>query len=100
MGLDLVETRAQALDLLVERRQWMPSLRTLHSAVGVSERRVETAFQDVYGVAPTTFMRQRALSAARLQLLAGDPNRDTVSAIANDHGFHHFGRFAVYYQAT
>lgn len=71
---------------------------TLCRLVGVSERSLQVAFNEVYGEPPSVVLRRRALHRARRRLQRGDAGSITVSSIALDHGFTHLGRFALYYK--
>ena len=89
---------SSVLGYLADSDEWLPSMVTVCRIASVSERRVETAFHDVYGIAPTVFLRHRALSEARLRLLSAMPGETRVGTIAHDLGFHHLGRFAQQYR--
>jgi transcriptional regulator GlxA family with amidase domain len=66
--------------------------------VGVSLRSLQKAFRTVRGQSLTQFLRAGRLEMARKRLLAGLPGT-TVSIVALDCGFAHFGKFAAYYRA-
>jgi AraC-like DNA-binding protein len=74
-----------------------PSIPELCTIACVSERRLRTAFHDVFGVAPNAFFRTRYLSHARDRLLIGV---QSVTEVASDLGFEHLGRFARQYART
>jgi len=74
-----------------------PSVPELCLAAHVSERRLRTAFNDVFDMSPSTFFRLRSLTLARGQLLRGGIS---VSAIASELGWSNFGRFAGYYRSV
>jgi AraC-like DNA-binding protein len=76
----------------------MPSIAELCMLAHVSERRLREAFTDTMGVAPIKYFRYRMLTAARQRLLAGCRECVSVSYVAMDLGFGHFGRFAARYQ--
>jgi AraC-like DNA-binding protein len=75
-----------------------PSLPELCLAAHVSERRLRTAFNDVFDMAPSTYFRFRSLTLARNRLLRGDTS--TVTEAAADLGWVNLGRFAQYYQSV
>jgi AraC-like DNA-binding protein len=79
---------------------WMAPVLTLCRRVGVSERRLQTAFRQQFAMGPNEFMRLRALQRVRTALLRADPTTALVSSIATAHGFTHAGRFAAYYRTT
>lgn len=89
-----------AVDLLEATGQWRPSIPELCRTVGTSERRLQLAFRDVFDMTPVEFLRTRALSAVRRELVRANAQTDEVTRIAQDHGFRHLGRFAVDYRAT
>ena len=64
----------------------------------VSERTLQYAFKEHYGIAPNTFVKRWNLNSVRQTLMQADPETDTVFSIAMDHGFHHQGQFAADYR--
>lgn len=90
----------EVLDFLEASGQWR--LSTLHMCrlTHVSERRLQLAFHEMFDVSPSTFLRQRALSACRQALLDGEDSDTRVSDVALDHGFPHLSRFASVYRAA
>ena len=91
---------SEVLGFLEASGWWRVSTAQMCRVAHVSERRLQLAFRDMYGVAPAAFVRQRALWASRQALLAADPRDTTVSNVALDHGFHHLSRFASTYRTT
>ncbi len=63
-------------------------------AAGVSERAIEYAFKEVMGLTPMAYLVRLRLHRARQALLAGTHGTTTVSAVALDWGFWHFGDFS------
>jgi AraC family ethanolamine operon transcriptional activator len=76
----------------------MPTMAELCMAAHVSERRLRDAFNDTMSVPPMKYFRYRVLTVARQRLLAGCQECASVSYIAMDLGFAHFGRFAARYE--
>ncbi|TDU80483.1 AraC family transcriptional regulator [Streptomyces sp. KS 21] len=70
------------------------------AAAGVTPRALQYAFRRHLGTTPTAYLRRVRLALAHADLLAADPSRDTVTAIANRWGFHHQGRFSAAYRAA
>jgi AraC-like DNA-binding protein len=69
------------------------------AAARLSPRGLQAAFQREYGTTPMAQLRDARLSAARQDLLDGDPtNGATVAEIARRWGFAHLGRFARAYR--
>jgi AraC-like DNA-binding protein len=67
-------------------------------AAAVSERALEYAFKEVMGLTPTAYLIRLRLHRARQALLAGTHGSTTVSAVALDWGFWHFGDFSRAYK--
>jgi AraC-like DNA-binding protein len=68
------------------------------AAAYVSVRAVQLAFRRHLGVTPMEYLRRVRLEAAHRDLVAADPARTTVSAIAGRWGFINHGRFASSYR--
>ena len=88
----------KALDLLAAdpARAWTVS--TLASACGVSRRTLQRNFHGFVGRSPVAMLRMIRLDRARQQLMASPPGA-TITSIAAQCGFGHFGRFAAMYRA-
>jgi AraC-like DNA-binding protein len=71
----------------------------LTAAVGADARRVQRAFQDVFGMSPSRYVHSRRLDLARRRLRRGTPQSATVTQIAISCGLDHLGRFATDYRA-
>jgi len=67
-------------------------------AAGVSERALEYAFKEVMGLTPMAYLVRLRLHRVRQALLAGTQGSTTVSAVALDWGFWHFGDFSRAYK--
>jgi len=67
-------------------------------AAGVSERTLEYAFREEYGLTPKAYISARRLQLARQRLLRNDPNPVAISVVAMDCGFNHLGRFTQSYK--
>ncbi len=81
-----------------ERAEWKIGTAQLAAAAGVSQRTLQLAFLDRFGVSPTSFLRVRRLNGARRDLLGATPDETTVQAIATEWGFTELGRFAGVYR--
>jgi AraC family ethanolamine operon transcriptional activator len=68
-------------------------------AAAVSERTLEYAFKRVMGLTPVAYLIRLRLHRARQALLAATQGSSTVSAVALDWGFWHFGEFSRAYKA-
>jgi AraC family ethanolamine operon transcriptional activator len=71
----------------------------LCTAARVTQRTLEYAFRETFGMSPLGFLHLRRYHAARRDLLAADATTVTVTAIAPKNGFYQMGRFAVRYKA-
>ena len=90
-------TRESILDDLVS---WIRanSHRPLHLAEleqrsGYSERSLRNAFQERFGCPPKQWIRRTRMESARRRLLDPSPG-DSVSSIAQDHGYQHVSQFS------
>ncbi|MFD4736897.1 helix-turn-helix transcriptional regulator [Streptomyces virginiae] len=70
------------------------------AAAGVTPRALQYAFRRHLGTTPMAYLRRVRLAQAHDDLVAADPARETVTAIAHRWGFHHQGRFAADYRQT
>ncbi len=67
-------------------------------AAATSERALEYAFKNVIGLTPVAYLTRLRLHRVRRALLAATHGSATVSALALDWGFWHFGDFARAYK--
>jgi len=74
------------------------SIDELINAAGVSERTLRNVFLEYYGLAPHRFFVVHRLHQARIALRIESPESSTVTSIAAQFGFWHFGRFACEYR--
>ncbi len=65
---------------------------------GTSERTLQYAFKDGFGMSPQEFMTRRRLHSVRRALLASDPDSVFVGDLAMKHGFFELGHFAGKYR--
>jgi AraC family ethanolamine operon transcriptional activator len=73
-------------------------LHQICAAARASERAVEYAFQDVYGMGAKQYLRLLRFHMVRRQLKAMPPQAGTVIAIAQQYGFWHTGHFSTGYR--
>jgi AraC-like DNA-binding protein len=83
------------LEAAANRSLYMPEI---SRAIGVSSRTLRAACQMQLGVSPTQYLVLRRMHAVRRTLLQADPAIARVTAIATEHGFLEFGRFAHKYR--
>jgi AraC family ethanolamine operon transcriptional activator len=74
------------------------SLLDLCRELGVSERTLHYAFQQVRGLSPMAYFRASRLNAVRQELKAAPAGPATVREIAQRWGFWHTGEFAAAYR--
>jgi AraC-like DNA-binding protein len=73
-------------------------IRDICQAAGVSERTLQYAFLERFGVGPKEFLNVVRLVEVRRQLRAADPRNTKVTDVANAWGFWHMGQFAADYR--
>lgn len=76
-----------------------PRLGDLCRVANVSERTLEYAFREHYGLTPKAFINACRLNAARKALLLANPEKTRVSDIALMIGFWHLSQFSADYRA-
>ena len=65
---------------------------------GLKVRTLETGFREVTGLTPIAYIRSLRLNAVRRALLHATASDHSISEIAMDNGFWHFGQFALDYR--
>jgi AraC family ethanolamine operon transcriptional activator len=86
----------KAQDYIDERGAEPVHISELSSHLRVSRRSLHRAFDDVLGVAPTTYLRHKRLCQARATL---NESAATVAEVAFRLGFSDLGRFSGYYRS-
>jgi AraC family ethanolamine operon transcriptional activator len=71
----------------------------LARAVGISQRNLEYAFQEAYGVTPVKYLRWTRMNHVRRLLHVAVPGSTTVSNVARHWGFSDMSHMAVGYRA-
>ncbi|MET9962191.1 helix-turn-helix domain-containing protein [Streptomyces sp. NPDC006326] len=94
------ETARRAIAFIESAPDAGIGLGEMAEAAGVTPRALQYAFRRHLGTTPTAYLRRVRLALAHADLVAADPSRDTVTAIANRWGFHHQGRFSAAYRAA
>ena len=74
------------------------SVQDVCRAAQVSQRTLEYAFMERFGLSPKAFLTAHRLNAARRELRAAQPATHKVADIANGWGFWHLGQFAADYR--
>jgi AraC-like DNA-binding protein len=91
----IVRQVEEALERLPEQQLTLSQLCEL---TGTGKTRLSEAFEEVHGESPIRFLRMRALSAVREQLLDRENPPSSVKSVALAHGFLHKSRFAAAYR--
>ncbi|MFE9636127.1 helix-turn-helix transcriptional regulator [Streptomyces sp. NPDC006463] len=94
------ETVRRAIAFIESQPAAEIGLAEMAAAAGVTPRALQYAFRGHLGTTPMAYLRRVRLALAHADLVAADPSRDTVTAIANHWGFHHQGRFSAAYRAA
>jgi len=88
----------RAIDFLRDSKFINPTMAELCRAAGTSERTLQYAFKDGFGMSPQEFMTRRRLHSVRRALLASDPSAAFIGELAMEHGFFELGHFAGKYR--
>ncbi len=75
------------------------NVRDICRAAQVSQRTLEYAFVERFGLTPKGFLTAYRLNATRRELRASDPMEEKVADIGNRWGFWHMGQFAADYRS-
>jgi len=75
-----------------------PYLSELCNASNVSERTLQYAFHDIMGMSPLTYLHRLRLHRARDELRAAMSDSTSVTDVALNWGFWHFGEFSRAYK--
>jgi AraC family ethanolamine operon transcriptional activator len=92
------EVARRAEDFMIAHLDQNLSVADLCEELGVSERTLRYAFQDLFGLSPMAYFKSRKLNAVRHELKAADPGTATLHEIARRWGFGHTGNFAADYR--
>jgi AraC family ethanolamine operon transcriptional activator len=88
----------RALEYLRDDHSSNVSLPELCRIAGVSERSLQYAFREAFGLTPLELMTRRRLHAARQELVTSERTGTSVTHVAMKFGFLELGRFASIYQ--
>jgi AraC family ethanolamine operon transcriptional activator len=64
----------------------------------ISERTLQYAFRERFGISPAAFLKARRLAAVRRALQTADSSQTSVGDLASFYGFWHVGQFATDYR--
>lgn len=87
----------RAVDYLETHAAEPITIESLSEAVGVSARALFNAFRSTYDQTPMGYLRELRLQRVREALLEGAPHAESLTQLAMQWGFFHYGRFAQYY---
>lgn len=88
--------RCEDYTLNLEGRR--PYMSELCEAAHVSERTLQKAFKDIMGMSPVTYLHRLRLHRARDELRKAKNGATTVTDVAMNWGFWHFGEFSRAYK--
>ena len=88
----------RCMELIVDERLTRISVPALLQASRVSERTMQYAFRERFGVSPSALCKSLNLARARSELRSGSGVADSVTDIATRYGFQHMGQFARDYR--
>jgi len=75
-----------------------PYMSELCNAAHVSERTLQKAFKEIMGMSPVTYLHRLRLHRARDELRKAESGSSTVTEVALNWGFWHFGEFSRAYK--
>ena len=75
-----------------------PYLSELCATANVSERTLQNAFKNIMGMSPLTYLHRLRLHRARDELRKAKSDSTTVTDVAMNWGFWHFGEFSRAYK--
>jgi AraC family ethanolamine operon transcriptional activator len=85
-------------DYTLELNDRRPYLSELCATANVSERTLQYAFHDIMGMSPLTYLHRLRLHRARDELRLAKKGSTTVTDVALNWGFWHFGEFSRAYK--
>jgi AraC family ethanolamine operon transcriptional activator len=74
------------------------TIKHIYEVAQISERTMQYAVKEYYGVAPKAYLKVRRLNRVRQHHWKADPTTERVNEIAYQHGFWHMGQFAADYK--
>ena len=85
-------------DYTMRHEDRRPFVSELCEVAGVSERTLQYAFRNILGMSPLTYLHRLRLHRAREELRNAEPGSTTVTNVAMNWGFWHFGEFSRTYK--
>jgi AraC-like DNA-binding protein len=97
---NLAEAQVRLIEAWMEANLTEPiGIEEMAAAVGAHPRAVQRAFRRLRGCTPMKALRDRRLALAK-RLMEQPAPETTVTSVATEIGFFHFGRFSVRYRET
>jgi len=84
-----------AVDLINNQPDVMPTVAQLCNVTNVSERTLEYAFLEKYQVTPKEYIQANRLNKVKKELFLSKELNTSISTLAAEHGFWHMGQFAA-----
>ena len=93
-------TRAlkRANDAIIEFANVPITVGRLCKVSGMSERSLQYAFREKFGLSPKAYLQSYRLNRVRKRLRGADPASTMIADLANEWGFWHMGQFAKDYK--
>jgi transcriptional regulator GlxA family with amidase domain len=91
-------TLRRAVAFIDERADQCLTVADIAAASFVTSRAIQSAFRRHLDMTPMEYLRQVRLDRAHQELVAGDPERESVTAVAYRWGFASASRFTAYYR--
>ncbi len=88
----------RAIEYITESPMIPIRVSDLCRVTGTSERTLEYAFKEHYGVSPKRFITNTRFNGVRKRLLKAMPGELNITDVANGWGFWHMGQFAADYR--
>jgi AraC family ethanolamine operon transcriptional activator len=92
---NIVKDAENYVDLRAHRAVHISEICT---SLNISRRTLHRAFDDVLGIGPSAFLRQKRLCSVHSALRRLDPRETRVTEVATEFGFLELGRFSQYYR--
>ena len=97
-GISYSQIVKRCEDYTLNLQDRRPYLSELCAAANVSERTLQYAFRDIMGMSPLTYLHRLRLHRARDELRKAVNDCTTVTEVAMNWGFWHFGEFSRTYK--
>ncbi|NWL10420.1 hypothetical protein DM793_03760 [Paenarthrobacter nitroguajacolicus] len=88
----------EAAEMMNQLGEDCPPLQDLADQVGVSLRRLQAGFRNVFGVTPSQYLRNVRIDRVHEQLMSTARDATSVGELASAAGFNHLGRFSMDYR--